>query len=353
MNCGPVHPAINREAEVHLQTQKKVDLATIHLKGKAETWYSNYSQSKINVVWEEFIVDLCVRFKDDIYDNVVEEFNKLSQTCSLEEYIDKFEELKASLLQKRPNMPPEHFLDSFIAGLRPQVKPFVKAFAPSSLAKAISFARLQEDTLEACKTHEKGGKTGPYTAVSTRSNIPLLARPDFVPKTGISMTDSAKTPNSNPVANSYGKSQNHAQKNPRFIPATVRAEKIAKGLCYYCDKPYERGHKCESKETHSPGQKGSQAQSSSTHSILGSVDWTGSRRCNLGMGSRLEAQIPNVSTLRARLLSNGDSMIQSFAILTTWVIALAGKGDLSAGVPFPVTIMRHHHHPSPWCHCRI
>ncbi|VFQ85131.1 unnamed protein product [Cuscuta campestris] len=271
---------------------QKVDLATIHLKGKAETWYSNYSQSKINVVWEEFIVDLCARFKGDIYDNVVEEFNKLSQT----------------------------------AGLRPQVKPFVKAFAPSSLAKAISFARLQEDTLEACKTHEKGSKTGHYTAVSTRSNIPLLARPDFVPKTGISMTDSAKTPNSNPVANSYGKSHNHAQKNPRFIPATVRAEKIAQGLCYYCDKPYGRGHKCESKETHSPGQKDSQAQSSSTHSILGSVDWTGSRRCNLGMGSRLEAQIPNISTLRARLLSNGDSMIQSLAILTTWVIALAGKG---------------------------
>lgn len=29
----------------------------------------------------------------------------------------------------------------------------------------------------------------------------------------------------------------------RHIPAEVRAEKIAKGLCYYCDQPYDRSHK--------------------------------------------------------------------------------------------------------------
>lgn len=34
----------------------------------------------------------------------------------------------------------------------------------------------------------------------------------------------------------------------KFIPVDVRAEKIAKGLCYYCDKQYEKGHKCQFKE---------------------------------------------------------------------------------------------------------
>lgn len=28
----------------------------------------------------------------------------------------------------------------------------------------------------------------------------------------------------------------------------MRAEKIAKGLCYFCDKPFEKGHKCGFKE---------------------------------------------------------------------------------------------------------
>ena len=37
--------------------------------------------------------------------------------------------------------------------------------------------------------------------------------------------------------------------SPRFILAVEMAEKIAKGLCYYCDKPFERGHKCATKST--------------------------------------------------------------------------------------------------------
>ena len=28
-----------------------------------------------------------------------------------------------------------------------------------------------------------------------------------------------------------------------------RANKIAKGLCYYCDQPYEGGHKCQNRRT--------------------------------------------------------------------------------------------------------
>ena len=33
------------------------------------------------------------------------------------------------------------------------------------------------------------------------------------------------------------------------IPADVKAEKIAKGLCYYCDQKYDRDHKCNFRGT--------------------------------------------------------------------------------------------------------
>lgn len=29
----------------------------------------------------------------------------------------------------------------------------------------------------------------------------------------------------------------------------MRADKIAKGLCYYCDQKYDQNHKCKLKET--------------------------------------------------------------------------------------------------------
>lgn len=32
------------------------------------------------------------------------------------------------------------------------------------------------------------------------------------------------------------------------VPHDVRAEKIAKGLCFYCDQKFARGHKCQFKE---------------------------------------------------------------------------------------------------------
>ena len=37
-------------------------------------------------------------------------------------------------------------------------------------------------------------------------------------------------------------------RNYRFMSARVRAEKIAKGLSYFRDKPYDQGHKCGFKE---------------------------------------------------------------------------------------------------------
>lgn len=37
-------------------------------------------------------------------------------------------------------------------------------------------------------------------------------------------------------------------KNFKFIYADVRTKKIAKGLCYYYDQAYEKGHKCKFRE---------------------------------------------------------------------------------------------------------
>jgi len=35
----------------------------------------------------------------------------------------------------------------------------------------------------------------------------------------------------------------------RVITAVERADKTTKGLCYFCDQPCERGHKCPTKKS--------------------------------------------------------------------------------------------------------
>ena len=54
---------------------QKVDLASLHLKGSAEIWFGGYIMGRKGVIWEEFIVDVCARFRDDLGSKVVEEFN--------------------------------------------------------------------------------------------------------------------------------------------------------------------------------------------------------------------------------------------------------------------------------------
>lgn len=170
---------------------------------------------------------------------VVEEFDRLQQGGSLEEYIDKFEELESLLLQKQPLMRNEYFLDSFIGGLKPQIKPFVKAVNPDSLSKAIGYAKLQEETIEALKSIDKHSKPSITTPTYSRNSQPILPTPNTATRINSTFPSLPRNPMPNPSPAT----------RPRFIPALVRAKKMAKGLSYYCDKPFERGHKCANKGT--------------------------------------------------------------------------------------------------------
>ena len=81
----------------------------------------------------------------------MEEFNKLNQVGLLDDYIAKFEELKALLLLRNPTMPESYFLESFIGGLTAAVKPIVRAFKPTTVGEASEYARQQEETIQALK----------------------------------------------------------------------------------------------------------------------------------------------------------------------------------------------------------
>ena len=189
--------------------------------------------------WEEFIMDVCARFKDDLGGKVVEDFNKLQQTGTVDDYLAKFEELKSLLLLKTPTMPDTHLLDSFIGGLKPAIKPLVKAFKPLTLSQAIEQAQLQEEHVQALKyIPEKPYKFSQHSPHSK----PLLPTPAAGYRT--SPHSHLKAPQNNPIPSKVPSSD--LPKPTRFIPAAERAEKMAKGLCFICDQPYERGHKCSS-----------------------------------------------------------------------------------------------------------
>ncbi|XP_074283542.1 uncharacterized protein LOC141608089 [Silene latifolia] len=212
---------------------QKVDLAAIHMIGKAESWFNAYIAARNSVSWSTFIVDVCARFKDKLGANVVEQFNRLHQTGSLEDYLDSFEHLKSLMVQRNPLLPDSYFLDSFIGGLRPTVKPFVRAFKLETLAEAVEFARLQEESVESTKNYTKNSSVYPTKNNPSFSSIkqqPILATLQY---------------KSNYISQNNSKA-NLPRKN---LTMAERAEKIAKGLCYLCDQPYDRNHQCKFKQS--------------------------------------------------------------------------------------------------------
>jgi len=103
------------------------------------------------VTGDEFIVDIFSRFKDDLNGKVIEDFNRLQLEGNLDEYLAKFEELKALTMVRTPQMPDTYFLGSIIGGLKPATKPFVRATHPQTLDAAIEQARFHEEHVAALK----------------------------------------------------------------------------------------------------------------------------------------------------------------------------------------------------------
>lgn len=84
----------------------------------------------------------------------------MKQLGSVEEYVRKFEELRGFMLRENPSLSESYYMHSFIRGLSEQVKPWVRANAPSTLGEAITKAHLYEVALKAGQRSFNGTRSG-------------------------------------------------------------------------------------------------------------------------------------------------------------------------------------------------
>nr|CAD1831413.1 unnamed protein product [Ananas comosus var. bracteatus] len=132
-----------------IKEQQKLELVTMHLEGRADTWFQGYMAEKGVINWALFSEEVCQRFDGMGMSDVVEEFNKLAQQGTVEEYEEQFEELRARLLTTKSHFTPEFFLSSFLSGLKDEIKSAVKMLQTKTLAQAFELAKLQEQTMSA------------------------------------------------------------------------------------------------------------------------------------------------------------------------------------------------------------
>lgn len=195
---------------------QKVEVAALYLNGLAENWYHSLVLSVEVLGWVEFKEELYNRFQEELLEDAVDEFNKLSQTGAVDEFPGRFEDLKAQTIIKNPALTEAHFLSSFIGALKEEIKFAVRMFKPTTLKDAIQKARMQEKVIEVVqRRHKPIPKPHPMVnqATNSRSNVTSTSR------------------------------------NTHFrISPEVYEYRKSNHLCFRCGEKYVPGHQCPKKQ---------------------------------------------------------------------------------------------------------
>lgn len=177
-----------------------------------------------HLTWEQFIDFISIKFEEIKEENVIEEFTKLRCGTNYEEYVDKFEELKACMeLFDNGGFSEVYYKSCFIGGLRVELKSAIRMFKPTTLQDAIAIGREQIITMEAWAKKVRGSaKPQSYTNPTPVSSY---------------------SPNTAGGNLSRGVLALKAQ--VKMLTKAEMAARREKGLCYNCDEKYSPGHDCK------------------------------------------------------------------------------------------------------------
>lgn len=127
---------------------QKMYLATMHLEGDAETWYTSFVLGGVELTWSGFVEELLARFSPEVKVNPIAKLKKLQQTGSVDEYITKFEELEGCALNRNPHLNAEFFVHCFVGGLKEEIQLGIQESGFTTLKEAIRLARVEEAKME-------------------------------------------------------------------------------------------------------------------------------------------------------------------------------------------------------------
>ena len=131
-----------------------MEVVSYYLEGKADVWFEGLVRKNESWMdWEEFAQILCRRFGSR--EDSVEEFNKLNQDKSVDDYIERFEELRSLMSALNPSLAESYYVSSFINGLKEDIKSMLKILKPLNVLMAFEQARWQEESNNAISRSSK------------------------------------------------------------------------------------------------------------------------------------------------------------------------------------------------------
>ncbi|KAK4421833.1 hypothetical protein Salat_2133900 [Sesamum alatum] len=96
---------------------QKISLASIYLEGKAELWFQGWVNGKCTPSWQHFVESVYERFEGVDPGAMLGEFNTLQQgTGTIEQYLERFEELKSHVMIFHSDFPESYYVTCFSMG---------------------------------------------------------------------------------------------------------------------------------------------------------------------------------------------------------------------------------------------
>jgi Retroviral aspartyl protease len=154
------------------------------------------------------------RFKRINTRNTLDDLKSLNQHGTVEEYWLQFEKLRSRILLEGRNFNERDFIDTFVSGLKGEIKPFVLAFKPNTVDEAWEYALYMENATE---NQYKKFKT-------VTKSIPSIT----APHTKVQYPPKTTTP---AITNRN----------------TLIEQRRALGQCFKCGERYYPGHQCKTK----------------------------------------------------------------------------------------------------------
>ncbi|KAM0043609.1 putative nucleotidyltransferase, Ribonuclease H [Helianthus debilis subsp. tardiflorus] len=233
----------------------RLQLARLSMVGVAQHWFTIITQVHPTISWHDFQSELLQRFSGLEIQNPYEQLATIKQGDSIYDYIDDFE----YLLSLVPRLPESQTIGYFVAGLKDDVKKWVRLHRPCSRLDAMYLAKDVELMLRPNSAQAALGRfrylypTGPSSfgprdgssglgRSEPRSNIP--SRPSDKP--GSLKLDSPRfvvnTRSPLPAAD-LGQSSPR-DRGVRSLSRTEYEDRRKKGLCFRCGQQYGPPHKC-------------------------------------------------------------------------------------------------------------
>lgn len=195
-----------------------VSTATLHLDGHAALWFQSFKRRNRLIAWDTFMQAIVEEFGLDEFDGQMTKLLQLKQTGTVGEYRLAFEECMYHLISLDDTLSQRWFVTQFVFGLKDDIRCGVCLQGPTSITRAASLARIQEEESE-------------HTRPRSRPNVPTKHPPptQTIATAAVPRLEWTKKANTDDF-------QRERQ---------LRDFRRANNLCFKCGDKYSKEHQCK------------------------------------------------------------------------------------------------------------